>query len=232
MFNDISTLLQVFLLCFTSLLIHIVTSNPNVISTNDYVPYEGISLSFVSRIAPKIGKLLIWTSTLYQTLYLLLRMFSPTSISIFFPQISTSLDLLQFNPMSMIGYILIIVGGLGRIWCYRTLGAFFTFEVTIRSTHKLIKTGPYAYVRHPSYTFVCILICGILLIHQRLTDFFPNQTWLKVMYSPIGILMFHLFVMVIVARRVKFEEEELAKKFGSEWTQYALKRKRYIPKII
>ncbi|CAF4350854.1 unnamed protein product, partial [Rotaria sordida] len=48
---------------------------------------------------------------------------------------STSIDPLPFNPMSVIG----------------TLGAFFTFELTIRSTHKLIKTGPYAYVRHPSY---------------------------------------------------------------------------------
>ncbi|CAF1457475.1 unnamed protein product, partial [Rotaria sordida] len=109
-------------------------SNPNVSSTNDYVPYEGIGSSFLVFIAPKIGKLLIWTLTSYQALYLFLQVFSPTSISMFFPQMSTSIDPLPFNPMSVIG----------------TLGAFFTFELTIRSTHKLIKTGPYAYVRHPS----------------------------------------------------------------------------------
>jgi protein-S-isoprenylcysteine O-methyltransferase Ste14 len=125
-----------------------------------------------------------------------------------------------------------IVGGLGRIWCYKTLGVFFTFRITIRNSHKLIKTGPYAYVRHPSYTFAFILVGGMLLVHQRLTNFFPNTTWVQTMFSIAGILTTFIIGMLFLQRRVTREEEELKKTFGKEWTQYASKTKRFIPKVI
>jgi protein-S-isoprenylcysteine O-methyltransferase Ste14 len=125
-----------------------------------------------------------------------------------------------------------IVGGLGRIWCYKTLGPFFTFELTIRTSHKLIKTGPYAYVRHPSYTFASILVVGKLLVHQRLKNFFPNTTWVQTMFSPAGILTLNMILILLIKRRVIREEEELTKAFGKEWIQYASKTKRFIPKVI
>ncbi|CAF2074850.1 unnamed protein product [Rotaria magnacalcarata] len=232
MFAEFLTLFQLFLLCLTSLLLHIGSSNPNVSSPGDYLANEGIGTSFLVFVAPKIGQLHIWASTLYQALYLFFRVFLPAFISIFYPQISTSTDPLPFNSMSMIGYTFMIVGGFGRIWCYRTLGAFFTFELTIRNKHKLIQTGPYAYVRHPSYTFLLVLLWGFLLVHRRLANLFPNQAWIQTLLSPLGILVILFSVILVIARRVIMEEKELATKFGSEWTQYASKRKRFIPKII
>ncbi|CAF1468497.1 unnamed protein product [Rotaria magnacalcarata] len=203
---DILPLLQLFLLIFTTLLFHIGINNPNLSSTGDHVPAEGVDSRFAVFIGPKLGKFLIWIYTLYEVLYLYLQAFSPASISTFSPQILASINPLPLIPISVMGYMLMIIGGLGRIWCYKTLGVFFTFELAIRSSHKLIKTGPYSYVRHPSYTFACILTIGLWLVHQRLTNFFP--------------------------KRVTREEEELAKAFGKEWTVYALKTKRFIPKII
>lgn len=38
-----------------------------------------------------------------------------------------------------------------RAWCYKTLGHHFRFEVSIQARHKLITSGPYRIVRHPSY---------------------------------------------------------------------------------
>jgi len=125
-----------------------------------------------------------------------------------------------------------IVGGLGRIWCYKTLGRFFTYEITIRRSHKLIKTGPYAYVRHPSYTFVCFLVVGMLLVHQRFVNFFPNQKWAENMFSPGGILISCMIPILSLSRRVPREEEELKKTFGKEWIEYASKTRRFIPGII
>ncbi|CAF4789048.1 unnamed protein product, partial [Rotaria sp. Silwood1] len=35
----------------------------------DYVPYEDVASTFTLSFGPKLGKLLIWSSTLYQILY-------------------------------------------------------------------------------------------------------------------------------------------------------------------
>ncbi|CAF3717358.1 unnamed protein product [Rotaria sp. Silwood1] len=230
--NDMHSLFQIFLLFFTTLLYHIGISNPNLSSTDDYVPHEGIGSKFLIFSTPKIGQLLTWISTLCQALYLFLQTFSPALISILFPQISTSINSLPLTSISILGYILMIIGGFGRIWCYKILGKLFTFEITIRNTHKLIKTGPYAYVRHPSYTFVCILAFGMFFVHQRLKNLFPNSTWLQIQFGPIGFIIFCLVTILSIKRRVIREEEELAKSFGMEWTEYVSKTKRFIPKII
>jgi len=223
--------LQLFLLILTTLLFHIGITNPNPSHTGDYLPYEGIGLTFATTIAPKLGKLMIWTSTLYQALYLYLQVFSPSLISTVFPQISTFINPLPLTPSSVVGYIFMIVGGLGRIWCYKTLGVFFTFKLTIRNSHKLIKTGPYAYVRHPSYTFAAILVIGMFLVNQRLTNFFPNNRRVQDMFGPPGMFTTCMLVILIIKRRVTREEEELKKTFGKEWTQYASETKRFIPRL-
>ncbi|CAF3114908.1 unnamed protein product [Rotaria sp. Silwood2] len=232
MFYDICSFLQLFLLLFTTILYHIGMSNPNISSTRDYVPYEGVGSKFLVFAIPKIGQFFTWVSTLSQALYLFLQTFSPASISTLFPQISTSNNLLPFTSIAILGYIFMIIGGFGRIWCYRILGTFFTFEITIRDTHKLIKTGPYAYIRHPSYMFVCILAFGMFFVHQRLANLFPNSTWLNIQFGPVGFFLFCLVMIVTIKRRVTREEEELAKNFGREWIEYASKTKRFIPKII
>lgn len=224
--------LQFFLLIFTTFLFHIGITNPNRSFTGDYVPDEGIGSAFATAYAPNLGKLITWIFALYQLLYLCLQAFYPSLISIFYPQISTFIDPLPLTTISILGYLMMIIGGLGRIWCYKTLGIFFTFEITIRNSHKLIKTGPYAYVRHPSYTFLCILIVGFLLVHQRLANFFPNNYLILILFGPIGILTNCMLVLLPLSRRIVREEQELSKTFGNEWTQYASMTKRFIPKLI
>ena len=53
-----------------------------------------------------------------------------------------------------------VSGGLLRIWAMRTLGRFFTFQVTIRDSHVLVETGPYQYLMHPSYTGLVMSLTG------------------------------------------------------------------------
>ncbi|CAF4876902.1 unnamed protein product, partial [Rotaria magnacalcarata] len=63
---DILPLLQLFLLIFTTLLFHIGITNPNLSSTGDHVPAEGVDSRFAVFIGPKLGKFLIWIYTLYE----------------------------------------------------------------------------------------------------------------------------------------------------------------------
>ncbi|GAW00659.1 ICMT-domain-containing protein [Lentinula edodes] len=48
------------------------------------------------------------------------------------------------------------------IHCYRTLGQLFVFELRIQKDHRLITEGPYAYVRHPSYTGLILTIIALV----------------------------------------------------------------------
>ncbi|TBU45435.1 hypothetical protein BD309DRAFT_1069948 [Dichomitus squalens] len=47
-----------------------------------------------------------------------------------------------------------------RISAYPTLGRLFVGEVVLKKKHKLVTTGMYAYVRHPSYTGWGMLMLG------------------------------------------------------------------------
>src|SRR5438105_1197408 len=50
------------------------------------------------------------------------------------------------------GFVLFVFGIVLRWYAIAYLGKFFTVDVSVRSDHKVIDTGPYKYVRHPSYT--------------------------------------------------------------------------------
>ena len=57
--------------------------------------------------------------------------------------------------------------------CYRTLGRFYTFDLSVRQHHKLITTGPYSVVRHPGYSALGLFYPGLLLLH------YAPGSWLR-----------------------------------------------------
>jgi len=73
---------------------------------------------------------------------------------------------------------------------------------------------------------------GMLLVHQRLANFFPNNRWLQILCGPAGFLTSCIILALIIKKRVPREEEELKKTFGKEWTEYVSKTKRFIPRVI
>ena len=215
-------LLQILLLFLTTYLFFIGVSNPNPTKAADYVANEGFIGFFMVAIGPRFSKLLILTSTAYQILYLFGQVFSDNPTD----------DLLPMTFLTMIGYTLMLIGGLGRIWCYRTLGQFFTYEITIQDSHKLVQNGPYAYIRHPSYTSISMVTVGLFLVHRRIAYFFPDKAWVQMQFGVGGFCICCLILTALIARRVRHEERELQKKFGSEWIGYSATRKRFIPGLI
>jgi protein-S-isoprenylcysteine O-methyltransferase Ste14 len=71
---------------------------------------------------------------------------------------------LTVSPFFVAGALTAISGNLLRQWCFRELGTLFTFEVTILPDHKLVTSGPYSYVRHPSYTGIYMTLLGPTLM--------------------------------------------------------------------
>ncbi|KAK3838856.1 MAG: hypothetical protein J3R72DRAFT_370534 [Linnemannia gamsii] len=67
-----------------------------------------------------------------------------------------------------------IAGCVLRRAAFAALGRFFTYQFTVRSSHQLIQTGPYTFLRHPGYTgyFLSRLAIYALLWHEGLWDVF------------------------------------------------------------
>jgi protein-S-isoprenylcysteine O-methyltransferase Ste14 len=127
-------------------------------------------------------------------------------------------------PKFIIGLILMLSGSAVRLWCYHTLGRFFTFEVAIMDDHVLITSGPYAYVRHPAYTASVAMVLATVLMMLGPDSFVQVckvQTtftgWLAVWSFRIPAI-YGCFALV---KCTGVEDSRLKNHFGTQWANYA-----------
>ncbi|KZV68874.1 hypothetical protein PENSPDRAFT_686907 [Peniophora sp. CONT] len=132
------------------------------------------------------------------------------------------------SPLLIAGTLSAFAGGALRAWCYRTLGRLFTFEISIMEKHALVTSGPYAIVRHPSYSGIYLTLggataalaapsswaqaCGVLRAPTTLTDIFA-WTFAAAWCVKCG------YAMYSTLRRGPIEDEQLHKQFGSEYAK-------------
>ena len=111
---------------------------------------------------------------------------------------------------------MLLVAGLAlRFWAMAALGRLFTFNVAIRDGHELVETGPYRWLRHPSYA-------GALLAFLAFGFGLGDALALVAMLAPILAGMIY---------RIRVEERALRETFGPAWDAYAAKRARLVPGI-
>lgn len=118
------------------------------------------------------------------------------------------------SQLEQILFSLMSIGFLLRVWSYYSLGYYFTFNIGLRKDHKLIKTGPYRWLVHPSYTgqLLCVIPTLSLLNVPALTS-----------------ICYFFYIYWSAKNRIKIEEEVLTEKFGDEYRDFIKKRYRYIP---
>ena len=75
---------------------------------------------------------------------------------------------MRFVPQKdWIAYVGIALSWLGTIialWARYCLGEYWSARVTLKEGHQLIRSGPYAFVRHPIYTGMLIACVGTALV--------------------------------------------------------------------
>ncbi|KIK67099.1 hypothetical protein GYMLUDRAFT_217036 [Collybiopsis luxurians FD-317 M1] len=127
-------------------------------------------------------------------------------------------------PIFLVGTTLAVLGGCIRYLCYRELGRLFTFEMSIMKEHKLITSGPYAFVRHPAYTGVLCTIVGIVFVHGA------SGSWLRecrALNTPFGLAMSITYFLITglitvgLLKRIPKEDQALEERFGQEWRNWA-----------
>ncbi|KII92132.1 hypothetical protein PLICRDRAFT_172269 [Plicaturopsis crispa FD-325 SS-3] len=134
----------------------------------------------------------------------------------------------RVTPLFLVGCLLVVSGIFVRLQAYRALGKHFTFELSIRQDHKLVTSGPYGFVRHPSYTGLFMAYVGELCCQAK-------GSWLLesgVLGTSLGagLALFWLAVVATVAAclvlRISAEESLLGDTMGKEWEAYS-RRVRY-----
>ncbi|KJA18182.1 hypothetical protein HYPSUDRAFT_145314 [Hypholoma sublateritium FD-334 SS-4] len=65
----------------------------------------------------------------------------------------------------LVAWVCCITGTLIRRQCYKALGKSFTFEISLKKDHRLVTSGPYAFVRHPAYSSGALGFFGALSCH-------------------------------------------------------------------
>jgi protein-S-isoprenylcysteine O-methyltransferase Ste14 len=88
-----------------------------------------------------------------------------------------------------------------RLWAVALLGRHFSMVVSVDSMQKVIQSGPYLVIRHPSYTGGLVTFIGIGLAFN---------TW-------VGSLITFVFFIIVYGYRIRIEEKALIERFPDEY---------------
>jgi len=119
------------------------------------------------------------------------------------------------GPSACVGIGLMVLGLALRWWSVIHLGRFFTVNVAVSTDQRVIDSGPYRWIRHPSYAGMLLLLVGIGVC-------FGNVVSMAVILVPL---------VALLLKRIRVEEAALASTLGDTYRDYRSHTKRLIPAI-
>ena len=121
---------------------------------------------------------------------------------------------------------MVFAGSTLRLFCYRALGKLFTFELALRDDHKLVTDGPYAIVRHPSYTGNFLIVAGMLVCQWGQGSWWKEfGVWRTCIGRAWDTTMSFVVVVytIVMVHRTGKEDTMLKKEFKGQWEKWAQK---------
>jgi protein-S-isoprenylcysteine O-methyltransferase Ste14 len=120
------------------------------------------------------------------------------------------------RTLVLIAGIVLMVAGLALRWySIQLLGTSFTCEVSTHQGQEVVESGPYRWVRHPSYSGGLLTVLGVLVCCANVVS-----------------LAALVIVVAGYANRIRIEERALATDLGVPYRDYMRRTKRLIPFLI
>jgi protein-S-isoprenylcysteine O-methyltransferase Ste14 len=117
------------------------------------------------------------------------------------------------NLMTVLGSLTILLGVTWRVFSVLALGNYFRTTVMVQKGQKVVQTGPYKYIRHPSYLGILISVSGLGI---------AEDNWFTMLLM-IAVVFYGL------RKRILVEEEVLERELGTKYAEYKRRTKRLIP---
>jgi protein-S-isoprenylcysteine O-methyltransferase Ste14 len=123
---------------------------------------------------------------------------------------------LRLWPVSLTAYLvglaLLIAGLAFAVWARAHLGRNWSGSVTVKEGHELIRSGPYAYVRHPIYTGLITAVSGTAIASGTVR-------------AALGLTI----VTLALLRKLRTEEVFMRETFPGEYPRYSAEVPALIP---
>jgi protein-S-isoprenylcysteine O-methyltransferase Ste14 len=117
------------------------------------------------------------------------------------------------GPHRPAGLIVMWLGLAIRVWAVAALGTAFRTTVEVDPDQRIVSSGPYRWVRHPSYTGLLLIMAGLGL---------AAGNWLAL----AGCVALPLAALL---HRIRVEEAELTRVLGQPYRVYQRQTKRLVP---
>jgi protein-S-isoprenylcysteine O-methyltransferase Ste14 len=128
---------------------------------------------------------------------------------------SVASELRMPAPLRNAGVVVMWSGLILRVWAIASLGGGFRTTVEVEPAQPVVSSGPYRWIRHPSYT-------GLLLIVAGLGAALGN--WLSLAACVV-------LPLPAIVWRIHVEEAELNRVLGQSYRTYQADRARLIPRL-
>jgi protein-S-isoprenylcysteine O-methyltransferase Ste14 len=120
-----------------------------------------------------------------------------------------------FSPLQLISWILLILSIYVVSTGYLLLIKKGKPDSNFENTSLLVKSGIYAFIRHPLYLSILLLGTGVML---------KNPGSVQIIIGTVNIIAVYI--------TAKLEEQEMIIKFGNEYRIYMQQTKMFIPFVL
>jgi protein-S-isoprenylcysteine O-methyltransferase Ste14 len=117
--------------------------------------------------------------------------------------------------VGLVGFCITVAGCAFAVWARVLLGANWSAAITVKRDHALIRSGPYAIVRHPIYAGLLLAMFGTALALGEVRGFFALA-----------------FAFAGWTTKARTEEVFLIEEFGNDYIRYRRDVKRIIPLVL
>ena len=122
---------------------------------------------------------------------------------------------ISYDGVAGMALALLLTGLVIRWTAILTLGRFFTSNISIQTGHRLVDSGIYKHLRHPSYSGLLLAFLAIGLAHDN---------WISLAALMVPITAGLLY-------RIAKEEQVLRAGLGAVYDDYCRRTKRLVPFI-
>ncbi len=124
-----------------------------------------------------------------------------------------------FSPAALAGALMVLLLMGGSLYLFAAsssaLGENWSFEARTRDDHQLIKSGPYARLRHPIYLGMMLFLLGLAVAMGH---------WLQLI---VALPVFLAGTLI----RTKIEDRMLEEQFGGAFRDYARTTPALVPRL-